>query len=113
MVTIKKDQSILTVTRGAYENFFQEMGYEVVAATQTNENSGGNNYPPEPERPNLEDLEPEEEISEEEYEDLSEIPLSEMNFAQLHERAGQLGINHENMHSKKELKAAIKEQLSK
>lgn len=106
MVTIRKDQSLLAVTRGAYENFFQGMGYEIVYATQAHENSGGDNYPPEYEDPDLEALEPAEEDSEEE--DLSEIPLNEMNFAQLHARAGQLGIAHENMHSKKELKAAIR-----
>lgn len=104
MVTIKKDQSILTVTRGAFENYFQEMGYEIVGATQTNENSGGINYPPDPESPDLEDPE----SGEEESEDLAEIPLGEMNFEQLHKRAGQLGIDHENIHSKKELRAAIR-----
>lgn len=104
MVTIKKDQTILTVTRGAFENYFQDMGYEVVDAPQAHENSGGNNYPPDTENPDLDDLE----HAEMDSEDLSEIPLGEMNFAQLHARAGQLGIDHENMHSKKELRAAIR-----
>lgn len=114
MVTIKRDQTILIVTRGAYENYFQGMGYEVVDVPQAHENSGGINYPPESENSYLEDLgggeQNSEETSEEESddEDLSEIPLGEMNFAQLHARAGQLGIDHENIHSKKELRAAIK-----
>lgn len=108
MVTIKRDQTILVVTQGAFKNYFQGMGYEVVDGTQRPENSGWDNLHPELETLEAEASTASEVDPEEEAEDLSEIPLSEMSFAQLHARAGQLGIAHENIHSKKELRAAIR-----
>lgn len=45
----------------------------------------------------------------EEYEDLSEIPLNEMGFGQLCEYADQLGLNREGIRSKRELRALIRE----
>lgn len=108
MVTIKKDQTVLIVTQGAFRNYFQDMGYEVVDDAQRPKNSGWYNSHPELGTPETEASEASEADLEEEDENLSEIPLNEMSFAQLHARAGQLGIAHENMHSKKELRAAIR-----
>lgn len=45
----------------------------------------------------------------EEYEDLSEIPLNEMGFGQLCEYADQLGLNREGIRSKRELRALIRD----
>lgn len=43
--------------------------------------------------------------------DLSEIPLSEMDFYQLRDYADQLGLDHKGLRSKKELRALIKSNL--
>lgn len=113
MVRITKGSSVLTVTRGAYENYFRQMGYEIEGGSTGIENLRGYNYPLENDSFISDNSGTKTSEPEEDYEDLSEIPIGEMTFEQLHKRAGQLGVDHKDIHSKKELRAAIREQLRK
>ena len=51
------------------------------------------------------------ESEDEEQVDLSEIPLSEMDFYQLSDYADQLGLDHRGIRSKKELRLQIKQHM--
>lgn len=120
MVHIKKGHSELTVSRGAYENFYRRCGYELTAATEANEQpmphekvhpENSHSYGTE----NASEVELEEEDTEEQEEepavDYSEIPLSELNYEQLCDYADQLGLDHDGIKSAKGLRSLIKANL--
>lgn len=129
MITITNGVNTFTVSHGAYRSIYAAAGYHPVRVK-------GAKSPLEPlgnmiktaGELGLEGTEgipdPEAEISssqnsaqedealddeDEEYEDLSEIPLNEMGFGQLCEYADQLGLNREGVRSKRELRALIRE----
>lgn len=125
MIKIEKGNSVLTVTAGAYENYYKHLGYKPVGVPVSCENSGeGNTYPPDDSQ-HLDDPtqlridgsdsddgeEPLEDDEDEEL-NLSEIPLSEMNFDQLCEYADELGLDHGGIRSKKEMRALIRAHLT-
>lgn len=127
MVQIRKGHTILTVTRGAYNNYYKHLGYEPVAVAKSNENPGCDVTQPDGDSHHLGDptqqesgeetpYEEEDTVTDEEAEneesELSEIPLSEMGSSQLHEYAEQLGLDHEGIRKKSELRALIREHLS-
>lgn len=129
MITITNGVNTFTVSHGAYRSIYAAAGYHPVRVK-------GAKSPLEPlgnmiktaGELGLEGTEgipdPEAEISssqnsaqedealddeDEEYEDLSEIPLNEMGFGQLCEYADQLGLDREGVRSKRELRALIRE----
>ena len=121
MIRIQKGSSELTVTRGAYKNFYSKMGYTPVAEAPTPENFEEEYTHLEEDSPVLEDptqlrtdpeetAESEESLESEEL-DLSEIPLSDMTSDQLREYAEQLGIDPTEYPSRKELRKAIRNHL--
>lgn len=112
MLRITNGSVTLTVTKGAFNNYYKHCGFQIenraegaelegVVTTQPNYTAEylGNS----PQVKNEED----EEI------ELSEIPLSEMSFEQLNEYADQLGLEHEGIRSKKELRAMIRNYLKR
>lgn len=130
MIKIKRGDSVLTVTAGAYKSYYKHLGYEPVGVAKNSENfGGGNTHSPDdsqlsgdstqPSEDEIDDEEEEEEgftedEDEEESEDeveLSEIPLSEMDLDQLCEYADQLGLDYEGITSKKKMRALIREHL--
>lgn len=125
MIKIKKGDSVLTVTPGAYRNFFKRLGYEPVDAHTGDEISGVGTTHPHGDSQHLEDsaqTESDEYASEEEYSededeadeepDLSEIPLGEMKLSQLIAYAEQLGLEHDGTPNKKELRKLIRDHLN-
>lgn len=129
MITITNGVNTFTVSHGAYRSIYAAAGYHPVRVK-------GAKSPLEPlgnmiktaGELSLEGTEgiPDQEIKtgssqnsaqedetlddeDEEYEDLSEIPLNEMGFGQLCEYADQLGLNREGVRSKRELRALIRE----
>lgn len=92
MIKIKRGTHELEVTQGAFKSIFAPAGYTVVEqpakAQETPEDD--------------EELE-----LEEEEQDLSEKPLSEMSFNELKEYAEQLGIQTSGMRTHRQLKQAI------
>lgn len=129
MITITNGVNTFTVSHGAYRSIYAAAGYHPVRVK-------GAKSPLEPlgnmiktaGELGLEGTEgiPDQEIEtgssqnatqedealddeDEEYEDLSEIPLNEMGFGQLCEYADQLGLNREGIRSKRELRALIRE----
>lgn len=126
MVKIKKGDTVLTVTHGAYKNYYKHLGYEPVGVAQTAENPGEENthltddsqHCGDPTQLKGDDTTADEtddeEVPEDEVEDepeLSEIPLSEMSFDQLCEYADELELDHDGIRSKKEMRALIREHL--
>lgn len=112
MIRIQKGSSELTVTRGAYKNFYSKLGYTPVAEAPTPENFEEEYTHPEEGSPVLEDptqlgTDPEETAESEEL-DLSEIPLSDMTSDQLRAYAEQLGLDPTEYPSRKELRKAIR-----
>lgn len=122
MIKIKKGDSVLTVTRGAYTNYFKDLGYRVVRATKTPETLEGVSIHPDKDSDLSGDLsqlkifledesdELTEEDEEEEELDLSEIPLSEMTGSQLRQYAEELGLPYEGL-KKRELRELIRNNL--
>lgn len=127
MIKIKRGDSVLTVTAGAYSNYYKHLGYEPVGVAKSNENSehenahttpgspqpgdptqqpGDEEAPDEDEESDLTDEEAEEEV------DLSEIPLGEMDLSQLCAYADQLGLDHDGIRSRKEMRKLIREHLN-
>lgn len=118
MIKITNGQMTLTVPNSAYQTIYRASGFHpledeesVIAPADT--------------FTTLEDKTPETQISVEETDDsgefyadgaetmeetvdLSEIPLSEMDFYQLSDYADQLGLDHRGIRSKKELRALIR-----
>ena len=119
MVHIKKGHSELTVSRGAYENFYRRCGYELTAATEANEQpmphekvhpENSRSYDTE----NASEVDLEEEDTENQEEpvvDYSETPLSELTYEQLCDYADQLELDHENIKTAKGLRALIRANL--
>lgn len=122
MLKIKRGNSVLTVTAGAYKNFYKHLGYEPVGVAKNGENpEEENTHPHDDSQPcgdSTHETDEEEDFSGDEVEDsedeadLSEIPLGEMSLEQLHAYAEQLGLDHEELSSRKKLRALIREHLS-
>lgn len=122
MITITNGQMTLTVPNSAYRTLYQSSGFHPIEDEESvsapadtfntpDENAAGEENSAE-ETKNTEELEDtnnEDEVEEEV--DLSEIPLSEMDFYQLESYADQLGLDHKGMRSKKELRALIRDNL--
>ena len=127
MIKIKRGDSVLTVTTGAYKSYYKHLGYEPVGVAKNSENLDQENTHSHEDSQQLEDStqltededdstdEEEEDFTEEEEEeevDLSEIPLGEMDLDQLHAYAEELGLEHEEITSKKKLRAIIRDCLN-
>lgn len=122
MLRITNGSVTLTVTKGAFNNYYKHCGFQIenraegaeleeVVTTQPNytaEYLGDS-----PQVKNEEDSDDYEEDEDDEEIELSEIPLSEMSFEQLNEYADQLGLEHEGIRSKKELRAMIRSYLKR
>ena len=119
MLRITNGSVTLTVTKGAFNNYYKHCGFQIenhaegaelerVVTTQPNYTAEylGDSSQVENEKKS-DDYEEDEEI------ELSEIPLSEMSFEQLNEYADQLGLEHEGIRSKKELRAMIRSYLKR
>lgn len=129
MITITNGVNTFTVSHGAYRSIYAAAGYHPVRAkgakspleplgnmiktagelglegTEGIPDQGikmGSSQNSAQEDESLDD-------EDEEYEDLSEIPLNEMGFGQLCEYADQLGLNREGIRSKRELRALIRD----
>ena len=123
MIKIKKGDTVLTVTNGAYKNYYKHLGYEPVGVAQTVENLGEENTHPTDDSQQLgdptqlkidEDTDVDEAVEDEEDDepDLSEIPLGEMKLSQLIAYAEQLGLEHDGTPNKKELRKLIRDHLN-
>lgn len=130
MVKIKKGDTVLTVTNGAYKNYYKHLGYEPVDDAQSGENLTGVVSTPhgdshdcgDPAMTKIDETAEAPEtaendgeggvIEEEAEEDLSEIPLSEMKLSQLIAYAEQLGLEHDGTPNKKELRKLIRNHLN-
>lgn len=125
MIQVKKGNSLLVVTTGAYNNFYKHLGYEPVDVPENHEKSEQENAQHHEETQHSEEPAQtcadeetsgqtedgdEEEDTEDEV-DLSEIPLAELSHSQLFEYADQLGLEYEGTPSKKELQALIRKHL--
>lgn len=119
MLHITNGPVTLTVTKGAFNNYYKHCGFQIenraegaelerVVTTQPNYTVEylGDSSQVENEKKS-DGYEDDEEI------ELSEIPLSEMSFEQLNEYADQLGLEHEGIRSKKELRAMIRSYLKR
>lgn len=92
MIKIKRGTHELEVTQGAFKSIFAPAGYTMVEQPAKA----------------LETPEGDEELElEEEQQELSEKPLSEMSFNELKEYAEQLGIQTSGMRTHQQLKRAI------
>lgn len=116
MITITNGQMTLTVPNASYRGFFAASGFHPLA-DQEHVKVPADTFPTsEEETPEnailYEEKDESEEVPEAEAEgeeiDLSEIPLSEMDFYQLCDYADQLGLDRRGIRSKKELRALIK-----
>lgn len=130
MIKIRKGNSTLTVTHGAYKNYYKHLGYEPVGVATDGENPGEENTHPHddsqhcgdsthlndgegtPDDEEGEDFSEDEEEASDDEVNLSEIPLGEMGLEQLHAYAEELGLDHEEIASKKKLRALIREHLN-
>ena len=125
MLKVTNGSVTLTVTMGAFKNFYAKCGFHAVDAEDGVESSDVVDTQPTPRSSHSDDSSHQE--SEENYDsteddeydekedevDLSEIPLGEMSFDQLNEYADQLELEHDGIRSKKELRAIIREHLKK
>lgn len=115
MVHITNGNLNLEVTKGAFESFYANLGFNIVKSFKktpvlTDTLNQEDNLSDE-EEDSTQQEEDEEEEEEEEI-DLSEIPLSEMGFDQLTAYADELGLNHDGVRSKKELRYIIRQHLN-
>ena len=120
MITITNGQMTLTVPNSAYRTIYRASGFRPVESYKDSESSI-DSYPSNTENASDEEsiLEKKENLEEpygeeaevEEEVDLSEIPLSEMDFYQLESYADQLGLDHRGIRSKKELRALIRNNI--
>ncbi len=119
MLRITNGVTTLMVSRGAYECMYKSAGFRPLEDEAVTSELGVDNYPPAPEMPHLDDSAQDEEdvleddaLEDEEEDDepvdYSEIPLSELGFEELRDYADQLGIDHDGIRSKKELRLLIK-----
>lgn len=122
MLRITNGAMTLEVTSGAFKSYFKDRGFSVLDATETPEEDGVGNYHPDSDSHEEEEnsqRESDEESYEDDFEepeeepeeDFSEIPLSEMSFEMLVRYADQLGLNHDRIRSKKELRQLIRHHL--
>lgn len=119
MLRITNGSVTLTVTKGAFINYYKHCGFQIENHSDGAELEGvvttQPNYTAEylgdsPQVKNGGDSDDYEEDGEIE---LSEIPLSEMSFDQLNDYADKLGLDHESIRSKKELRMLIRKHLKK
>ena len=119
MITITDGQMTLIVPNASYRGFFAASGFHPLADqehvgvpadtfTTSEEETSENAILDEEKDKSEEVLEAEDE---DEEIDLSEIPLSEMDFYQLCDYADQLGLDRRGIRSKKELRALIKSNI--
>lgn len=130
MIQVKRGNSLLTVTRGAYLSYYKRLGYEPVDAAEQPENkgeettqppedsqlSGDSTQPKSAEESDEQDIDGDEDETDDEESsgtevDLSEIPLSELSHSQLFEYADQLGLDYEGTPSRKELLELVRTHL--
>ncbi len=114
---IKKDGTVLNVTKGAYDALFADMGYKPVKSGRgskgkENEKSGTNFMSPQPESKPAEVpfgnmIEPEDEEDEDDY----EVVLSEMTVKELVEYADENDIDLDGATKKDDIIAAIEEAM--
>ena len=116
MLKITNGQHNLTVTMGAYRNFYRGFGYEPVEALEEPENlEQGSTHSDDkvstPDYSGTEDLEEDaaEDSDEGEETPLSEVPLSEMTLSQLLSYAEELGLEYEGTPNRKELRKLIRD----
>lgn len=121
MLRITNGSVTLTVTKGAFNNYYKHCGFQIenraegaelerVVTTQPNYTA---EYLGDSSQVENEKKSDDYEEDEDEEIELSEIPLSEMSFEQLNEYADQLGLEHEGIRSKKELRAMIRSYLKR
>lgn len=123
MLQVTNGVMTLTVTKSAFKTYYERNGFYVKNGAEPFEDKERVIIHPSPEKSRSDDssqfktkaiAEDDEvdndEVSEDEV-DLSEIPLSEMSFEQLHDYAEQLGLDHDSIRSKKELRILIREYL--
>lgn len=117
MLQITNGILTLHVTDGAFYEFYQACGFEIVGGSKrpeqreevfTSPANGSGRLEDSPQQRMAEDDSSEDEI---EDEDLSEIPLSDMSVEQLKRYADELGISYEGIKYKKDLRNLIKEHL--
>lgn len=119
MITITNGHMTLTVPNSAYNMTYKASGFHPIEDEESVVASADTFLTSEEETPredvsvgeteNLEESGKAE--AEEETIDLSEIPLSEMDFYQLSDYADQLGLDHRGIRSKKELRALIRNNI--
>lgn len=115
MITITNGQITLTVPNSAYKAMYQTSGFHPICDEERREVSADTFPAPDAEMAREEISASETDESEASYEtdaeeeiDLSEIPLSEMDFYQLCDYADQLGLDRKGLRSKKELRVLIR-----
>ena len=115
MITITNGQITLTVPNSAYRAMYQTSGFHPICDEERREVSADTFPATDAETPSRTDSVEETDESEASYEtdaeeeiDLSEIPLSEMDFYQLCDYADQLGLDRKGLRSKKELRVLIR-----
>lgn len=119
MLRITNGSVTLTVTKGAFNNYYKHCGFQIENRAEGAELEGvvttQPNYTAEylGDSPQVKTDEDSDDYEDDEEIELSEIPLSEMSFEQLNEYADQLGLEHEGIRSKKELRATIRNYLKK
>ena len=122
MIKITNGSLTLKVADTAYNTIYKKCGFRPISAENVPDAGGvslptpNGKTPPEQEfaEENVrisDTLEPEPENDEPDESDLSEIPLSEMDFSQLCAYAEQLGLDYDGIRSKRELRALIKNNL--
>ena len=128
MIQVKKGTRCLTVTRGAFENFYKHLGYTLVGVDESHEKSEqefthqqedsqhpGNPTQQETDEEGSDGTKDEDEDQEDDDEDvidLSEIPLGELSHSQLFEYADQLGLEYEGTPGAEALRALIRKHLT-
>lgn len=106
MVIISKNKTCCTVTRKAYEEFYKSQGWKILSEgekkapkppTGVNTEEEGEKAPSDADKGHLEDL--------------TETPLSEMDFEQLQAYAKSLDIPFEDLKKARDLRKRIREYL--
>lgn len=110
-MTIYKDGRTLTVTRGAFYNYYSNLGYEALDGSRSGENLDRvNTYSHEKTSAGTHS-QAVEDVSKDRAIELSEIPLSEMSMSQMLEYAEDLGIDFDASITKKELRRLIRQHI--
>lgn len=113
MVTIRKNDTTLNVTRGAFNSLYKAMGFSIV-----NDAEEGHSAPssvgkvitaPTVKNSVEEDYKAVNDDYFDDDDDLEEKPLSEMTFKELKQYAAALGLDVNGVTSKRELRAIIRE----